>query len=127
MANRKTYDLQVVKDQMQLLTAKFQGAGDTDMVNQESAYMGGGEISSAVRTGTGLYTLTFRKKYPELKHLVQPHVFGTTDDLQCKVLTWDVAAGTATIKLEVGTVATAPAATDFVHFAWVVRNSGQNK
>jgi len=98
------------------------------MVNQESAFLGGGEISSAVHTGTGLYTLTFRKKYPELKHVFQPHVFGTTDDLQCHVLTWDpVTAGTATIKLEVGTVATDPATTDFVHFAWVVRNSGQNK
>ena len=127
MANRKTYRIEGVKDQIQMLTAKFVGAGDTDMVNQEAANMGGGEIATAVRTGTGLYTLTFRKKYPELKCLNEPTVFGTTDNLTCKVLTWDVVGGTATVKLEVNTTATAPAATDFVHFMWFVRNSGLNK
>lgn len=127
MADRKTYPVMTPKSDVQILTAKFKGAGGADMTNQESANMGGGEIASAVRTGTGAFTLTLRKKYAELKFLECPHVWGTTDDLQCKVLTWDVVAGTATIKLEVGTVATDPATTDFVHFMWAVRNSGFNK
>ncbi len=127
MANRKTYAVATPKAEVQLLTAKFVGAGAANMVNQESAFMGGGEISTAVRSGTGLFTLTFRQLYPETKYVAEPHVFGTTDDLRCKVLTWNNVIGTATIKLEVGTVATDPAATDFVSFMWVVRNSGLNK
>lgn len=127
MANRKTYAVMTPKSEVQMLTARFVGAGAADMVNQELANMGGGEIKSAVRTGAGLFTLTFRQLYPELKFLAKPHAWGTTDDLMVAVLTWNVVTGTATIKIEVGTVATDPAATDFIHFWWLVRNSGLNK
>lgn len=127
MADRKTYAVETPKNKLHLLTAKLQGAGGAALVNQESANMGGGEISAITRTGTGAHTLTLRKKYPELKAMTEPCVIGTTDGLRCKVLTWDVVGQTATIQLEVGTVATDAAATDFVHFTWSVRNSGFNK
>lgn len=127
MADRTDYPIKSPKSDMKLLTAVLQGAGAADMVNTESANMGGGEIVSAVRTGTGLFTLTLRKPYPQLKALCDPAILGTTAGLEVRFLTFDPVAKTATIVTEVGAVATDPAATDFLHFAWFVRNSGLNK
>lgn len=126
MADRKTHTVQTPKSDVQLLTAVLAGAGAAALTNTESANMGGGEVATITRTGTGAHTLTFRKKYPRLKAMGEPCVVGTTDGLRCKVLTWDVLAKTATIQLEVGTVATDAAATDAIHFAWFVRNSAFN-
>lgn len=126
--NRKESLLSSVKDKMIVLTAKLTGNGTNALVNAESANLGAGEITPGARTGTGAHTLALNTVgYPELKAMGQPCVVGTTDGLQCKVLTWDVTAGTATIQLEVGTVATDAATTDAIHFTWIVRNSGRNK
>lgn len=127
MADRKTYAVTTPKSEVQLLTSILQGAAGAALINSESANMGGGEISAIARTGTGAHTLTLRKKYPALKAMPAPLCIGTTDGLRCKVLTWDVVGQTATIQLEVGTVATDAASTDFIHFVWYVRNSGFNK
>lgn len=126
MADRTTYVLKTPKSDTQLLTAQLTGGGAADMVNAESANMGGGEVVSAVRTGTGAFTITLRKKYPKLKAVQRPCVVGTTSGLDGRFLTFDPVAGTATIVFEVGTVATDPATTDTVYLAWVVRNSAFN-
>lgn len=126
MANRSTFPIVGLKSDTQLITAKLTGAGAADMVNAESANMGGGEVSSAVRTGTGTFTLTFRKKYPQLKSVWKPATVGTTAGLTGRFSALDVAAGTATLVLEVGAVATDPASTDTVYLNFLVRNSGLN-
>ena len=125
--NRKESPVTAVKDKVVMLTAKLKGAGASALTNSESANMGGGEITPGARTGTGAHTLALNVTYPELKAMPVPNVIGTTDGLRCKVLTWDVVGGTATIQLEVGTVATDAATTDEIHFVWFVRNSGANK
>lgn len=127
MANRKTFDLACLKSEMCLLSAKLTGAGAADMVNADSANMGGGEVSSAVRTGAGTFNLTFRKKYPELKCPFPPGIVGTTVGLDGTFTAFDPVAGTATLKLAVGNTPTDPASTDTVYLAWIVRNSGLNK
>jgi hypothetical protein len=106
------------------LTAKLTGAGAAALTADEAGNMGGSEIATITRTGVGLHTLKFKSTFPELMALGQPHVWGATDNLTCKVLTWDVTAGTATIKLEVDAVATDAATGDYIHFAWDVRNTG---
>ena len=106
------------------LTAKLTGAGTSALTADEASEMGGSEIATITRTGVGAHTFAFKSKFPALMALGTPCVWGATDDLTCKVLTWDVVAGTATIKLEVSGVATDAAAGDFIHFTWDVRNSG---
>jgi len=127
MADRTTHLLRSVKSDMQLLTAKLKGAGGADMTLPESGNMGGGEVASATRTGTGTFSLKFRFIYPELKAWLRPGVIGTTAGLQARLTAIDVTAGTATLVTEVGTVATDPASTDEIDLAWLVRNSGFNK
>jgi hypothetical protein len=127
MADRSTFAVKTPKSDVQLLTAKLQGGGAADMVNTESGNLGGGEVVSAVRTGAGTFNLTFRKKYPELKCCGEPGIIGTTAGLDGRFSAFDTTAGTATLVLEVGAVATDPATTDFVHLSWFVRNSGFNK
>lgn len=126
MANRTTYLLSCLKNETQLLTAKLAGAGAADMTLPEAANSGGGEVASAVRTGAGAFTLTFRKKYPALLSILRPGHLGTTAGLTVRFLTLDPAAGTATIVCEVGAVATDPAVGDFLFLNWLVRNTGRN-
>lgn len=128
MADRKTHLIEGVKDKLQVITAKLTGGGNNAVLTaDESADMGAGEIIPGARTGTGAHSFTMRKKYPELKALLMPTVWGTTAGLQCRILTFDVVAGSGTMQLEVGTVATDAASTDHIHLSWVVRNSGKNK
>lgn len=127
MSNRgDLYPILGVKTDLQLLTAKLTGAAAADMVNAESANMGGGEVVSATRTGTGTFDLVFRKSYPQLKSVFRPTVVGTTAGLSGRFTAIDVLAKTATLVMEVGAVATDPAATDTVHLQLLVRNSGRN-
>lgn len=125
--NRSSHEMRTPKDQMILLTAKLTGGGAaTDLVNAESALLGGGEISAGVYTATGKYTLAFRNKYPQLKAAPIISVVGTTDGLVGMCSAIDVAAGTASLEIYVGNTATDLATTDTIYLTWVVRNSGFN-
>lgn len=125
--NRTTHPIETPKDKVIVLTAKLVGGGAaTDLVNGDSAKMGGGEVVTATYTATGKYTLAFRNKYPELKAAPICSFVATTDGLvgQCSAI--DVAAGTASLEIYVGNTATDLATTDTLYLTWVVRNSGFN-
>jgi hypothetical protein len=83
-------------------------------------------ITSAVRTGAGTYDLKFKDSFPILKG-VRFGIVGTTAGLQGRCTAIDVKAKTATIKTEVGAVATDLANTDSLYIHLAVRNSGKNQ
>jgi hypothetical protein len=96
------------------------GAGAADLVRVD------GDIVTAVRSGAGIFALTFRHKYPQGAVPFSPGIVGTTTGLTAIFTAWDPAAGTATVKFSVGSVATDPATTDSIRFAFLVRNSNAN-
>jgi hypothetical protein len=112
--------------------AKLTGGGAaTDMVNADSTINGGGEISSAVRSALGTYTITFRKTWPQL---VQSPTFTFVDatavniaglDGNCTAI--DVTAGTATFVFSQNstTLVDIPSTTT-VYVRWAVRASSKN-
>lgn len=121
MGNRSHHPVEIgALSESKLLAGHFTGAGAADMVFKA------GDIVSAVRTGTGVYNLTFRYKYPQKIYPFDPGVIGTTTGLGAIFSAWDPQAGTATVKFSVGSVATDPATTDDVFFLFLVRNSGRN-
>lgn len=130
MAHRTHYPLECAKSDMVWLTAKLTGGGAAaDMVNAESSNLGGGEISACVyASSTGVYTVTFRNKYPELKMAPLVTVSGasSTAGLSGQFTEIDVAAGTGTLKMYVGNTLTDAATADTVWITWAVRNSGKN-
>lgn len=126
MANRTHHPLDTVKSDSVLLTAKLTGAGAADLVNAESANNGGGEIVSAVRTGAGKYTVTFRRLYPALKFAPAMSFVGTTDGLVAQFASIDVTTGTGALEVYVGSTPTDLATTDTIYLMWLVRNSGRN-
>lgn len=126
MANRGSNLLKTPKDAVQLLFAKLTGAGAANMVNADSAKMGGGEIVSATRTGTGAFDLVFAHAYPQFHGGARPLHLGTTAGLSCRFTAIDPDAMTASVQFEVGAVATDPAATDSFFFTLAYRNSGRN-
>lgn len=118
-----------VKDNLHLITAKLTGGGAaTAMVNAESANRGGGEVvTAAYASATGVFTLAFRKSYPELKSVLGVQVVGTTDGLRGQFSAIDVVAQTATLEMYVGSTKTDPATTDTIYINLLVRNSGSNE
>jgi hypothetical protein len=110
--------------------AALTGGGAADMVVADSSTNGGGEIVSAVRTGTGAYTLTFRRNYPQL--LFAP-LFSFVDS--SGVLGWDATTKaidltanppTATILVGLNNTATDVATTTTVYIRWAVRTVSKN-
>ena len=127
MAHRTHYSLDGAKSDMVILTAKLTGGGAaTSLVNADSANAGAGEIVSATYSATGVFTVVFRHKYPELKFAPIFSSVGTTDGLHGMCSAIDVAAGTATFEIYVGNTKTDPATTDTLYVMWAVRNSGKN-
>lgn len=117
MASRSTHPLDCRKHSSVLIDGKMTGAGAADMVWVD------GDVLTAVHTGTGIFNLTFRHAYPVGTVPLSPGIVGTTTGLVAIFTAWDPAAKTATVKFSVGGVATDPAATDSVRFAFLVRNS----
>lgn len=117
MAHRSTHPLDARKHSSVLIDAKLTGAGAADMTADD------GDVVSATRTGAGIFDLVFRHKYPTGVMPFKPGIVGTTTGLSAILTAWDPAAGTATIKFSVGSVATDPATTDEVYLALLVRNS----
>lgn len=127
MADRATFPIVGVKDQLHLITAELTGGGAaTSLVNAESANMGAGEIVSATYTATGKYDLVFRHRYPQLKAFMAPGFVGTTDGLVGQLSEIDVQAKTAKLEVYVGSTPTDMATTDTVYLTFLVRNSGFN-
>jgi len=125
MANRDVDMVMTPKDNIHLLTAKFVGGGAGAATLPEATQYGGGEIESMTRTGTGTHTIVWRHKYPALKS-VSISVVGTTAGLTGRFTAIDLAAGTATIQLEVAATGTDAATTDTVYINITARNSGRN-
>lgn len=126
MAHKTNYPLSVNRAEAEVLAAQMTGAGAADLVNAESTSFGGGFVTAGVRTGAGVFNLTFRHKFPQGLVPFSPGIVGTTTGLVAIFTAWDPAAGTATVKFSVGGVATDPATTDSIRFAFLVRNSGRN-
>lgn len=122
MAHRTTYPVTTAKSEVEILESRMTGAAAADL----TAPTRPGEISAGVRTGTGVFNLTFRKKYPQGLVPFSPGIVGTTTGLVAIFTAWAPESGTATVKFSVGGVATDPTATDSIRFAFLVRNSGRN-
>lgn len=122
MANRSnnTAGIAHAMSEVECLTSHMTGAGAADLVAVS------GDVESADQTATGVFDLVFKHKYPQGLTPFSPGIVGTTTGLVAIYTAWDPAAGTATVKFSVGSVATNPATTDEIHFAFLVRNSGRN-
>jgi hypothetical protein len=120
-----TYALMTRKAESEHVTAVLVGGGAAAMTNPEASQFGGGEIPTIVRTGTGTFTLTFRRTWPKGRY-IGFGVVGTTAGLAARLSAFDPAAGTATLVTEVGAVATDPATTDTLTLNFKMRNSGRN-
>lgn len=124
MAHRSHHPLDTTRPETKLVFAEMVGDGAADLV--AASGLDGADIVSATRTGTGVFDIIFRHKYPEGKCPFQPGIVGTTTGLVAIFTAWDAAAGTATVKFSVGSVATDPASTDTIHFCFLVRNTNKN-
>lgn len=102
------------------------GGVGADLANADSAINGGGEIVSAVWSSTGTYTVTFRKKWPQLLFApIATFVGGTQDfNLQCSAI--DVTAGTATFVFGSNTTPTDVPTTTTAYIRWTVRAVSKN-
>jgi hypothetical protein len=83
-------------------------------------------ITTATRGSTGVFTLAFRRTYPELKHYDVSIVNGTTAYLRGTLTAIDVTAGTATLKTDVNGTLTDPGTSDVIYITLHCRKSGKN-
>lgn len=122
-ANRTTYDVEAPRHALQIVSAVLigGGAGDLTMSTQDAS---NGEVLSAVRTGTGRYTVSFRYNFPKLYAVQAPAFVGPTNGLIGKWASFDIANGTAALEINVGVTPTDLPATDAVHLTWFPRNTG---
>lgn len=125
MANRTVYPLNTPRSEAQIFFATMTGGGAATSLVAASG-LECLDIASATYSATGVFNIVFRNKYPGKLCPLSPGVLGTTTGLVAIFTAWDPAAGTATVKFSVGSVATDPATTDTIYFAFVVRNSGKN-
>jgi hypothetical protein len=119
MANRTHHSVDASKSDIKLVYASAVGAGAADMTGKDD------DMLTAVRVSAGLHTLTFRYKYPKKAHHTVK-TLGSTVGLEGKLTAWDPAAGTATLQLAVGGVATDAAVGETVSICMHVRNTRAN-
>ncbi len=122
MAHRTNYPVSTSKSEVEFLEARMTGAAAANLTAPTQP----GEIVSGARTGAGNFDLVFRNKYPQGLVPFSPGIVGTTTGLVAIFTAWAPEAGTASVRFSVGGVATDPAATDSIRFAFMVRNSGRN-
>lgn len=109
--------------------ATLQGGGAAaNLVNLDANVNGGGEITSAVRTQAGTYTITFAKKWPML--LMAP-LFSFVDPIGVSGLDGtataiDVVNGTATFVFANNATPADVAATTTIYVRWTVRSVSKN-
>lgn len=119
MGNRTHYPLDASKSDVKLVYASAVGAGAADLTGKDD------DLLTAVRTGVGVHTLTFRHKYPKKAHY-DISILGTTVGLVGQLTAWDPAAGTATLQLTDAGVAADAAAADTILICMHVRNTRAN-
>lgn len=124
MANRSTHEIRGTRTEIQILTARLTGGGAAGNLTPLSTT--NGEVVTAVNTGTGKYTLTFRHSYPQLRAAPICSFVGTTDGLVGQCASIDVTAKTAALEIYVGSTPTDLATTDEISLTWIVRNSNKN-
>lgn len=122
------HPLQTPRTHVVTLYATLTGGGAADMVNADSAANGGGEIVSAVRTGTGAYTLTLRKQWPAAVSTFSASFLDATNSaiagFDVATLTMNLTANppTATVVFNASTTPTDVATTTTVYLNWTVRS-----
>lgn len=123
--NRSHYAIETPRTEVKQLFATLNGAAAADLtpVTAESA---NGEIVSATRTGAGVYNVTFRYGYPQLKQAPTCSFIAATAGLIGSFSAFDVVNGTGTLRTFVGSTPTDVGAGDQISIAWSVRNSGKN-
>lgn len=119
MAHRSTHELNTVETETVLIENQMTGAGAADLVAV------GPDILTGVRSGAGVFALTFKHKYPQGSPM-PAGIVGTTLGLTATFSAWSPSAGTCTVTFSVGSVATDPATTDSIRFMFLMRNSGRN-
>lgn len=128
MANRSDHELKCIHTQTVCLNARLTGGGAAGALTPVAATLEdkNGEIVSAVNTGTGKWTLTFRHSYPQLRAAPICSFVGTTDGLVGQCASIDVVTKTAALEVYVGSTPTDLATTDEISLTWFVRNSNKN-
>lgn len=128
--NGQRHPLQTPRTYVVTLFSKMQGGGNGDLVNLDAGVNGGGEIVSAVHTGTGTYSVTFAKPWSQLLYAPE---FSYVDPTASNTLGFDgvvtaidVTARTATFVFASNTAATDIPSTTTVYITWTVRASNKN-
>lgn len=124
MANRTVYPVATPRNEVHILTARAVGNTTSDPTLPEATEPGGGEIATMTHTGTGTFTGTFRKSYPQLEY-ASAYIVGATAGLRARFTAIDVTAKTFALTTEINTTATDPATTDTIYFLLFVRNTGR--
>lgn len=120
MASKTFHAPEIDRSDVKFITGKMTGSAGVDLVFVS------GCVLTGVRTGAGVFNLTFRDAFPQDLLPFTPGIVGTTVGLTAVFSAWDTKAKTATVKFSIGAAATDPAATDSVRFCFLVRNSGAN-
>jgi len=81
-----------------------------------------GNVLSVVRDSPGQFTITFKRKYPQLLYPLQPVVIGTAG-ARGYVEAVDVKAGTMTVQVRDTADAVADAAGSVVYVGFLAKNS----
>jgi hypothetical protein len=125
--NGQRNELQTPRSQVIELFATLTGGGvGANLVNADSTIPGGGEITSAVWSSTGTYTITFAKKWSQLIFAPIASFVGATQDFNVQCSAIDVTAGTATFVFGSNTTPTDVATTTTCYVRWTVRPVSKN-
>lgn len=120
--NNVPHNVKCGKGETILVHAKLKGAGAAAALTKNEPFKFGSAVTSVTYGGSaGLHTIVFTDKFPQLLS-ARVDVHGATAGLKGRFTAIDVAAGTATLQLEVGAVATNAATTDDIYITLYVRN-----
>lgn len=120
MAHRTHYPPEAMYSDVKVIYGHMTGNGSTGDLIYVS-----GDVLTGVDSDVGDFALTFQHNYPQ-GLFADCLIIGSTADLECQFLTWDPAAGTATVTFHVNGTPTDPAADDEIYFRFEVRNSAAN-
>ncbi len=95
------------KTESVLVTARLTGAGAAALVASDASTFRG-EIGTISRTSEGIYALTFANKHAQLLAVGAPTIVGSTAGRKARFTALDVAAGTATLRVEREGASTVP-------------------
>jgi hypothetical protein len=122
--NERDFSVRTRKSDVILRTGKFTGNTSSNGTLESGGWQS--LITAATHSSTGVFALTFDKKYPGLDFPTAYIVNGTTAYLRATITAIDVTAGTATLKTDVNGTLTDPGTSDVIYVKLLVRNSGRN-